>query len=71
MIDGKSGFVFEDYTSSALHDAIRRAIGAYRDRSKWQKMMLYDMGLDYSWNASAKEYVELYEKALDKVLAKV
>ena len=71
VIDGKSGFVFEDYTSSALHDAIKRAIEAYKDKNKWKKLMLYDMGLDYSWNASAKEYVELYEKALDNVLAKV
>lgn len=64
--DGITGFVFEDYSSSALHDAIKRAVDAYKDRKKWQALMQKVMGLDYSWNASAKKYVELYKKALDK-----
>ncbi len=71
VIDGMTGFVFEEYSAGALHDAIKRAIEAYNDKKKWRALMLHDMGLDYSWNASAKQYVELYEKALDKVLVKV
>jgi len=71
VTDGKTGFVFEEYSASALHDAIKRAIEAYKDKKKWKDLMARDMGLDYSWNASAKKYVELYEKALDKSLVKV
>ena len=71
VIDGKTGFVFEEYTSAALHDSIKRAIEAYNNKKEWKKLVINDMGLDYSWNSSARKYVELYEKALDKVLVKV
>jgi starch synthase len=70
VIDGKTGFVFEDYSASALHDAIKRAVAAYNNKKEWKRLVVNDMGLDYSWNASARKYVELYEKALDKVLVK-
>ena len=50
----------------ALHDAIKRAIDAYSSRKKWRAMMQRDMGLDYSWETSARKYVELYEKAMAK-----
>lgn len=65
--DGSTGFVFETYSSIALHDAIRRAIAAYKSKDRWTKMMVKDMALDYSWGASARKYVELYRKAMDKV----
>jgi starch synthase len=67
VTDGKTGFVFEEYSAAALLDAIKRAVDAYKDRNKWQALAVHDMGLDYSWNASAKKYVELYEKAVEKV----
>ncbi len=70
VIDGKTGFVFEEYTASALLDAIRRAVEAYKDKKKWKALAVHDMGLDYSWNASAKKYIELYEKAGSKLPAK-
>jgi len=71
VTDGKTGFVFEEYSASALNDAIKRAIDAYKDKRKWKDLMVRDMGLDYSWTASAKKYIELYEKASDKVMVKV
>ncbi len=65
--DEVTGFVFEEYSSTALHDAIKRAIAAYNDKNRWRGIMVRDMALDYSWDSSAKKYVELYRKALDKV----
>ena len=65
--DEVTGFVFEEYTSSALNGAIKRAIEAYKDKKKWQTLMVKVMGLDYSWNASAKKYVDLFKKAMAKV----
>lgn len=66
--DAKDGFVFEDYTAAALLEAIRRALEAYKDKAGWKKMQERVMGYDYSWDASAKKYVALYAKALDKVI---
>ncbi|PIS31542.1 glycogen synthase GlgA [Candidatus Saganbacteria bacterium CG08_land_8_20_14_0_20_45_16] len=58
------GFVFEEYSSAALLDAVKRALVAYKNKTAWKKLVKKVMNLDYSWNTSAKEYVNLYDKAL-------
>lgn len=62
------GFIFEEYNAPALLGAIKRAIEAYKNKSAWKKLQEKVMGYDYSWDASAKKYVSLYMKALDKVI---
>ena len=64
--DGETGFVFKEYSAGALHDAISRAIEAYKDRKKWTALMQKVMKLDYSWDYSAKKYIDLYKKAFDR-----
>jgi starch synthase len=65
--DEVTGFVFEDYTPEALDNAIIRALKAYDTPKRWKAMIVKDMGLDYSWDVSAKKYVNLYQKAADRV----
>lgn len=62
-----TGFVFKDYDSEELLTAVKRALDAYQDREKWKKLMLSGMHKDFSWEASARKYVQLYNKALDKL----
>lgn len=64
--DEVTGFVFEEYSASALHDAVTRAVSLYQDKKKWRNMVQKVMKLDYSWNVSARKYVDLYKKAMDK-----
>lgn len=64
--DSGNGFVFEEYSSSALYEAIERALKTFKDKDAWDKIVLRGMSQDFSWNASAKDYVELYEKAIAK-----
>jgi starch synthase len=59
-----TGFKFSEYSGEALLEAIKEALSAFRDQSSWQKLMRNGMGKDFSWNASAREYVRVYEKAL-------
>jgi starch synthase len=61
------GFVFEDYTSTALISTVKRAIETYQQKAIWSKLQKKGMGYDYSWNNSAKKYVSLYMKALAKI----
>jgi len=49
-----------------LLETIKRALEIYRDKKAWTKLMLKGMSQDYSWEAQARKYVELYEKALEK-----
>jgi starch synthase len=59
-----TGFKFTDYNGEALLLTIKDALRAFRDQSSWQTLMRNGMVKDFSWNASAKEYVRVYEKAL-------
>jgi len=57
-----TGFKFVPYSSAALLAAILEALTAFKDKTGWKKLMLNGMRKDFSWNASAKEYVKVYER---------
>ncbi len=59
-----TGFKFSEYSGEALLLTIKEALKAFRDQNAWQTLMRNGMGKDFSWNASAREYVRVYEKAL-------
>jgi starch synthase len=58
-----TGFGFAEATPEALMEAARRALAAYREPGLWRQIIRNAMGQDFSWQASAKDYVALYRKA--------
>jgi starch synthase len=58
-----TGFKFSEYTGEALLATVKQALLAYRDPSSWQTLMRNGMNRDFSWGASAREYVKVYERA--------
>jgi len=58
-----SGFKFGAYSGRALLGCVREALAAFRDKAAWRKLMANGMAKDFSWYASAREYVALYERA--------
>ncbi|HMD49982.1 MAG TPA: glycogen synthase GlgA [Bryobacteraceae bacterium] len=61
-IDEATGFKFRDYSGTALLGAIGLALKAYRDPGRWTNRMRAGMRKDFSWNASATEYLRLYRR---------
>jgi starch synthase len=61
-----NGFKFSLYTSQDLLGKIREALAVFSDQKSWKKIIQNAMNADFSWQVSAKEYVELYKKALSK-----
>jgi len=59
-----TGFVFDDFTADALLATVRRAASTYRQPLAWKALVRNAMAEDFSWDASAREYVTLYRKAL-------
>jgi starch synthase len=59
-----TGFTFDAFALDALLDAVRRAASAYRQPALWKTLVKNGMTEDFSWEASAREYVTLYTKAL-------
>ncbi len=57
-----TGFKFSEYTGEALLATLRAALQAYRDQESWQALMRNGMSKDFSWTASAREYVKVYER---------
>ena len=65
MESGKgNGFVMAKPDAGHLLKSIRLAISLYEDKKVWQKIMKSAMREDYSWEASAKKYMQLYAKCI-------
>ncbi len=59
-----TGFKFEGYLPEALLAEIDRALVAFRDQKGWTRLMRNGMARDYCWSGPAKEYVRVYEEAV-------
>ncbi len=59
-----TGFMLDSLDGPGLVQAVKRALAVYAKPKQWQQMQLNGMRQDFSWQSSAKQYVELYEKAI-------
>jgi starch synthase len=57
---GGTGFKFKNYSSTDMFKAIQRAVSAFGDQPGWRKLVKNGMAKDFSWEASAKKYIQLY-----------
>lgn len=60
-----TGFVFEHATAHGLVWAINRALELYPRPRLWRAIMTTAMQQDFSWESSARHYIDLYRQALD------
>lgn len=63
-----NGFLLTEYSASALVKAVERAISVYRKKEAWQRLVKNMMEADFSWAISTKEYLKLYQRAINKRL---
>jgi starch synthase len=63
-----TGFTFVEYTPEALLEALRRALAMFGNRTLWRRIQKAGMRQDFSWDASARQYVEVYERARQRAL---
>ena len=61
---GGNGFKFWGYSPWALMDALKRALGTFRNKEEWTGMMKRGMAQDFSWDAPAREYERVYERVI-------
>jgi starch synthase len=59
-----TGFVLKEKTSTALLKTIGHALKLYQNKPVWRQLQRTAMQLDYSWQASAEHYIELYQQVL-------
>jgi starch synthase len=58
-----TGFTFGAYSPQALLGTLRRALDIYKDRDVWRRIQQAGMREDNSWDARARQYVQVYERA--------
>lgn len=59
-----NGFKFWNYSPYAMMDCIRYALGVYKDKKEWSKIVENAMKADFSWDKSAQKYVDAYKDAI-------
>ncbi|AIO19165.1 Glycogen synthase [Candidatus Izimaplasma bacterium HR1] len=60
--DEGTGFGFENYDAADMLYAINNALEVYGDPKSWKALVKRGMQQDFSWEESAKKYIELYKK---------
>lgn len=65
LLDGRAtGFVFEGANRAELLACILRTLLLYGDQHTWRRIQYNGMQQDFSWSASAAQYLELYRQLL-------
>ena len=60
-----NGFKFRPYKAAAFLKAVREAVALFTDLKAWRKLMANGMKADFSWEQSARKYLELYKSLLE------
>ncbi len=57
-----NGFAFSSFDSGSLISALDRALEAHRNQRDWARLLRNAMLSDFSWERSAREYLEVYKR---------
>lgn len=64
-----NGFSFANYNAHDMLHALRWAIALYGDQTVWQPLVRSAMTGDWSWERSARQYLDLYDQLTGKEAA--
>ncbi|KAG9447544.1 hypothetical protein H6P81_013672 [Aristolochia fimbriata] len=68
--DFRNGFTFLVPDEQGFNSALERAFDFYNNKPEsWQQLVQKDMKIDFSWDSSAAQYEELYEKSVSRARA--
>jgi starch synthase len=59
-----TGFLFDNMDPLELLIAMTRACSGWRHRAEWKSLRKRVMEKDFSWDRSAREYADLFKKAI-------
>lgn len=61
-----TGFAFERYDPYALYGTFARAFETHKHPKIWREIQKRAMAANFSWEKSAKEYIKLFDRALNQ-----
>ena len=58
-----NGFTFADYNAGDMAYVIRQAVDLYHNNKEaWRGLQKEGMTADFSWDHSAQEYIDIYQR---------
>lgn len=61
-----NGIVIQSLDAGALTEAVKKALKVYRKKKIYRQLQSNGMGADFSWIASADQYIELYKETIEE-----
>jgi starch synthase len=68
--DQATGFAFDEPSARALRDTVRFAQRTRQDEALWGRLCANGMAQDFSWERSARSYLDLYAGRLEEKRAR-
>ena len=65
-INKNNGFVLTTRTKEEFLKLLKKAVLTFKDKKKWTRLVNNAMKCNFSWEASAKKYIQLYAQAKEK-----
>jgi len=62
-----NGFIFDDYSAKSLLKTMKTAISFYKAKKVWRELLNRALMNNFSWDESARQYIELYKRCLSLV----
>lgn len=62
-INKENGFIFKRYHKDDLVKTVKEAVKAFDHKKSWAQLITRAMKYNFSWEASAKKYLQLYAQA--------
>jgi len=62
-VSEENGFIFDRYSKEDLVMTMKQAIKTFQAKKKWKDLLIKAMKANFSWEESAKKYIQLYAKA--------
>ncbi len=66
-----TGFHFSPYSSDGLMECINELITVYRDAAGWKRLVTRCLNQDFSWGATAAEYLKAYRRVTRRVKSRL
>ena len=63
--EGANGFRFDNYNAHELLFTVKNALSVYNCKSEWKELSTSAKKSNFSWDNSAKKYIDIYKNLLN------
>ena len=66
-----TGFHFQPYSEDGLMEGVNALLKVYREAAKWKQLQRRCLNRDFSWEATAAEYLKAYRRVTRRVRSRL